>query len=89
MRLEAIEAAVTFRPEVILLDIGLPGLDGYEVARRLREQAETKDVVLVAITGYGQPEDREKSKAAGFNHHLVKPVSIEDVLAVLMTHDQP
>ncbi|MBA3313331.1 MAG: PAS domain S-box protein [Planctomycetaceae bacterium] len=87
--LKAIEAAVTFRPEVILLDIGLPGLDGYEVARRLREQAETKDVVLVAITGYGQPEDREKSKAAGFNHHLVKPVSIEDVLAVLMTHDQP
>ncbi|MDQ3332132.1 MAG: response regulator [Planctomycetota bacterium] len=80
---------MTFRPEVILLDIGLPGLDGYEVARRLREQAETKDVVLVAITGYGQPEDREKSKAAGFNHHLVKPVSIEDVLAVLMTHDQP
>src|SRR5215813_4062622 len=64
----------TFRPKVILLDIGLPGLDGYSVAQRLRKQPETRDVMLIAVTGYGQPEDRDRSKAAGFDYHLVKPV---------------
>ena len=81
--LAAIEAAATFHPDVILLDIGLPKLNGYEVARRIREQPWGKDMVLVAVTGWGQEEDREKSTAAGFNGHLVKPVDL-DALAKLM-----
>ena len=72
--LEAIEAAATFRPDVILLDIGLPRLNGYEVARKIREQPWGQAVVLVALTGWGQEEDRRRSREAGFNHHLTKPV---------------
>ncbi|HEV3341531.1 MAG TPA: ATP-binding protein [Pirellulales bacterium] len=73
----ALTAAQEFRPDVILLDIGLPRMDGYEVARRLRELAEMKAVLLVALTGYGQDEDRRRSAEAGFDSHLVKPVSLE------------
>jgi CheY-like chemotaxis protein len=68
---------------VVLLDIGLPDLDGYEVARRLRAAPETRDAVLIALTGYGQIEDRERSQAAGFNHHLLKPVNYEKLSALL------
>ena len=68
------EAAATFRPDVILLDIGLPELNGYDVARRIREQPWGKSMVLVALTGWGQEEDRRRSQEAGFNHHLTKPV---------------
>jgi signal transduction histidine kinase len=71
---EAIEVARRFRPDVVLLDIGLPGIDGYEVARRLRTFEETRGARMIAVTGYGQPSDRERSSAAGFDHHLVKPV---------------
>lgn len=71
---EALEAASRFRPDVILLDLGLPGLTGFEVARRLREQTETRDVRLIALTGYGQEEDRRQTQEAGFDSHLVKPV---------------
>jgi CheY-like chemotaxis protein len=59
---------------VILLDIGLPGVDGYELVRQLRTAGETREAYIVAVTGYGQPRDRERSAAAGFDHHLVKPV---------------
>lgn len=83
----ALEAVNDFRPDVVLLDIALPGLDGYEVARRLREQPTTRNVPLIAVTGYGQPEDRERSRAAGFEFHLVKPVSLKDVTNVLATLD--
>jgi CheY-like chemotaxis protein/two-component sensor histidine kinase len=69
----ALETADKFRPEIIFLDIGMPGMDGYEVARRIRENPELRDVVLTAITGWGQQEDRRRSQEAGFNHHLVKP----------------
>jgi PAS domain S-box-containing protein len=72
--LEAVEAAATFRPDVILLDIGLPELNGYEVARKIREQPWGKKMALVALTGWGQEEDRRRSQEAGFNHHLTKPV---------------
>jgi PAS domain S-box-containing protein len=72
--LDAVKAAATFRPDVVLLDIGLPGLNGYEVARKIREQPWGNTLVLVALTGWGQDEDRKKSKAAGFNGHMVKPV---------------
>jgi len=81
----ALEAAGKFRPEAILLDIGLPRMDGYEVARRLRQQLRQDDkVLLVALTGYGQEEDRRRSREAGFDIHLVKPVDpqeLEDILS--------
>jgi len=73
----------TFHPKVILLDIGLPGLDGYSVAQKFREQPETRDVLLIALTGYGQPEDRERSKAAGFDYHLVKPTDPNAIEALI------
>ena len=71
--LEAVGAAVTFRPEVVLLDIGLPKLSGYEAARRIRE-AGGADALLIAVTGWGQDEDRRRAREAGFDHHLTKPV---------------
>jgi PAS domain S-box-containing protein len=70
----ALDAAQAYRPDVVVLDIGLPGMSGYEVAERLREQPEFKRVPLVAVTGYGQDEDRRRSKEVGFDHHLTKPV---------------
>ena len=70
----ALEAAKAFRPEVVLLDVGLPGMNGYEVGRRMREMPEAKGAVLVAQTGWGQDEDRRRSAEAGFDAHLVKPV---------------
>ena len=80
---DALEVAVSFRPEVILLDIGLPEVDGYEVAYRVRQQPELDGVVLVAMTGYGQPEDRQRSQAVGFDHHLVKPAEFADLQNIL------
>jgi PAS domain S-box-containing protein len=80
----AVAAAAEYRPHVLFLDIGLPKLDGYRVAECLRSNAATRDIVLVAITGYGQAADREQARAAGFDHHLVKPVdfpSVEEILA--------
>ena len=71
---EAIEAAEQFRPDAVLLDIGLPKMNGYEVCRRLREQAWGRDLVLIALTGWGQEEDLRRSREAGFNAHLLKPV---------------
>ena len=81
----ALEVAVEYRPDLALLDIGLPGMDGYEVARWLRQQPSLQHTVLVAVTGYGQESDREQSREAGFAHHLVKPVRPEDLQAVLAT----
>ncbi|MFN0151328.1 MAG: CheR family methyltransferase [bacterium] len=79
--LEALEAAAVFRPDVVLLDIGLPSLNGYEVARRMRELPGGAALVIVALTGWGQDEDRQRSADAGFDGHLVKPLEY----AVLMT----
>ncbi|WP_335558381.1 hybrid sensor histidine kinase/response regulator [Massilia sp. DD77] len=81
--LRALERARGVRPDVCLLDIGLPGMDGKELARRLRAQPETREALLVAVTGYGQQQDREEALAAGFQHHLVKPVNFDHLLAVL------
>jgi PAS domain S-box-containing protein len=72
--LEAVGAAAAFQPDVVLLDLGLPKLNGYEAARRIREQDGGTDIVLVAVTGLGQEEDRRRSKEAGFDHHMTKPV---------------
>jgi len=74
--LEAVEAVAKFEPEVVLLDIGLPRLDGYEAARRIREQQRDKDLMLVALTGWGQEEDRRRSEESGFDAHMVKPVDL-------------
>jgi CheY-like chemotaxis protein len=71
----ALETAEQWQPEAVFLDIGLPGMDGYEVAERLRELPHAKGAVLIAITGYGQDDDRLRSRRAGIDHHLVKPVA--------------
>lgn len=81
--LEALEVAPEYRPEVVLLDIGLPGMSGYDVAQRLREVPGFSDVVLVAVTGYGQDNDRSRSRDAGFDHHLVKPVEPDKLQALI------
>ncbi|MGH8011512.1 MAG: ATP-binding protein, partial [Candidatus Binataceae bacterium] len=80
---EALEMAAQYRPDVILLDIGLPGMNGYEVADRLRQDARFKDVLMIAISGYGQESDRQRSLAAGFDEHLVKPVDLEKLEELL------
>lgn len=80
---EAIKAAERLRPDVVLLDIGLPGLNGYEACRRIRKEPWGKDMVLVALTGWGQEEDRQQSRDAGFNAHMVKPVDHDDLLDFL------
>jgi len=72
----ALELARELRPDVVLLDIGLPGMNGYDVAAQLRELEGLHDTVLIAVTGYGQDEDRKRSRDAGFDHHLVKPVDL-------------
>ncbi len=88
----ALRLAADFRPDLVLLDIGLPGMNGCEVARRLRQQPGLGDAVLVALTGWGQEEDRRKTKEVGFDHHLVKPVGLkelEPLLASLKWIDLP
>jgi CheY-like chemotaxis protein len=79
----AVDAACTFRPDFVLLDIGLPGMDGYRVASALRRDVRSKDAVLIAVTGYGQDEDRRRAIAAGFDHHLVKPVDLDSLIPLI------
>lgn len=79
----ALAVAEDFRPDAILLDIGLPGMNGYEVAEQLRRTPSTRGTLLIAVTGYGQPEDRSRARAAGFDHHVVKPVEPETLQALL------
>jgi CheY-like chemotaxis protein len=79
----AIEVARTCRPQIILLDLGLPGLSGDEVARRLREEPASKDALIIAISGYGQEEDRHRTRAAGFDHHLTKPIRYDELFTLL------
>jgi PAS domain S-box-containing protein len=80
-----LDLAKAYLPEVIFLDIGLPGMDGYEIAKRLRQQGETAGALLVAVTGYGQEEDRRRSQEAGFDHHLTKPVNPQDLQSLLVS----
>ena len=79
----ALEELFPFRPDVILLDLGLPQIDGFEVARRIRATQGYESVRIIALTGYGQTEDRARTCAAGFDEHLVKPVSYPDLVRVL------
>lgn len=79
----ALELLKQFQPDLVLLDIGMPEMDGYEVARRIREHNSASGVRLVALTGWGQNEDRQRSLEAGFNDHLIKPLSMEDLRKVV------
>jgi CheY-like chemotaxis protein len=76
---DGLRKARVFKPEVVFCDIGLPGMDGYEVARAMRADPELRSVYLVALTGYAQPQDREKSREAGFDQHLAKPPRVEAI----------
>jgi two-component system CheB/CheR fusion protein len=82
----ALEIARAERPDVILLDIGLPGMSGYSVAQELRRNSNLARTMLIALTGYGQLQDREKSRAAGFDAHLVKPIDYETLRKLLAEH---
>lgn len=86
---QGIDAAATFRPDVVLLDIGLPGMDGYEVARRLRASDVARQALLIAVTGYGQPSDRRRSAEAGFSYHMVKPVEPAALIQILAATVKP
>lgn len=81
---EALDAVKRHRPEIILLDIGLPRMNGYEVARHLRSEPGGDGALLVAVTGYGQDEDIQKSREAGFDEHVVKPPAIETLLRLFV-----
>jgi CheY-like chemotaxis protein len=81
--LEAIDVARSFRPDIVLMDLGMPNLNGYEAARRMRQEPWARDVSLVATTGWGQEEDRRRTAEAGFDRHLVKPIEITSLREVL------
>lgn len=81
---QALELTQTWRPQALLLDISMPGMDGYETCRRLRQLPWGQDVVIIALTGYSQDEDRQRTQEAGFDWHLVKPVDLA-VLPNLLT----
>jgi signal transduction histidine kinase/ActR/RegA family two-component response regulator len=82
---DALGALATYKPAAVLLDIGMPGMDGHEVARRIRQQAEFQDVTLIALTGWGQEEDRHRSQSAGFDYHLIKPADVNALQTLLMS----
>lgn len=81
---EGVEAASTFKPDVVLLDIGMPTVNGYEACRRIREQPWGRSMILIALTGWGQDQDRQLSKEAGFDGHMVKPVDIDSLMSLLV-----
>jgi CheY-like chemotaxis protein len=80
---EALEVAARTLPEVIFLDIGMPVMDGYQACQRLREVPATRDAYIVALTGWGQEDDKRRAQEAGFDHHLVKPVDLNVLMSVL------
>ena len=86
---EAWEIALRDRADVCILDIGMPGMSGYEVARRIRNQPWGEKMVLFALTGWGQSEDVERANAAGFNEHMTKPVDLERLAMLLANHSAP
>jgi CheY-like chemotaxis protein len=82
----ALDALREFEPDVMILDIGMPEMDGYEVARQVRSTPDQGHVLLIALTGWGQEHDRETSRAAGFDHHMVKPPDLPALRALLNAH---
>jgi CheY-like chemotaxis protein len=85
----ALQTAPAFRPDIVLLDLGMPEMDGYEVARRIRQEPWGKDVMLVAVTGWGQEEHRQRTKEAGFDRHLTKPADPADIESLLAHSPAP
>ena len=81
---QALEVAITYQPEFILLDIGLPGMSGHDVARTIRQQSWGASPVLIAMTGWGQLEDRSLASDAGFDHHMTKPLDPDELDALLV-----
>ncbi|MGH7324180.1 MAG: response regulator [Candidatus Rokuibacteriota bacterium] len=81
----ALSTALTSRPDVVLMDIGIPGIDGFEVARQLRASEAGKSMLLIALTGYGQPQDRQRALESGFDRHLVKPIDPDALFSLLET----
>lgn len=82
----AVEAAERIRPDIIVMDIGMPGMDGYDAARMIRQQPGGKDMTLIALTGWGQTADKDRAGQAGFDHHLVKPVDYDQLMKCLQEH---
>lgn len=80
---QALDAVASFRPEIVFCDIGLPTIDGYEVARRVRQQPDLNGIKLIALTGWGQDQDKQRTREAGFDHHLVKPVAVKTLRDLL------
>ena len=78
-----LELAAEFDPDVVICDIGLPGMDGYQVARAFRSRQALRDMFLVALSGYAQPDDLQRARDAGFNRHLAKPTSVESLERLL------
>jgi signal transduction histidine kinase len=81
----ALEIMASYKPNVVLLDIGMPGMDGYEVANQVRQHPQLKDVILIALTGWSQEEDRRRCRKAGFDHHMIKPVDFDALQALLVS----
>lgn len=81
----ALSTALALRPDVVLMDIGIPGIDGFEVARQLRATEAGKSMLLIALTGYGQPQDRQRALECGFDRHLVKPIDPDALFSLLET----
>jgi CheY-like chemotaxis protein len=82
----ALTAVANVDPDVVLLDIGLPKMNGFEVAKRLRQRTRTRPLLLIATTGLGQLDDRRRSQSVGFDHHLTKPIAVDSLIALLQ-HD--
>ena len=87
--LTALEVAAAYQPDVVLLDIGMPGLDGYTLARRLREELHLEQALVVCVSGFGQEADRRRALEAGCDFHLVKPVDLDDLEALLASGRRP
>ncbi len=85
----AVELARTFAPDAILLDIGLPGMNGYDVCRKLKNLPELCATTVIALTGYGQADDRRRTREAGFDFHLVKPVDVGEIRKLIALGSQP
>jgi CheY-like chemotaxis protein len=82
----ALEALDTFAPDVVILDIGMPEMDGYDVARQIRSRADGGHLLLIALTGWGQNHDKERARIAGFNHHVIKPPDIDALREFVIGH---
>jgi CheY-like chemotaxis protein len=80
---QALEAARAFVPDALIIDLGMPGLDGWELAMKLREESSLCNALFIAVSGFGQDEDRERSRRAGFHHHLLKPTNLDELRLII------